>query len=396
MRLIIDGWSLHPPKSGIGVYTFELLSRLSQREAVDGLEVYMDGAICSFDNALKATEVVDEAPGPDDRASLARRAWRQAKRLPAVGPFLSRSRGSYLKRKLERNLSARPFVFHAPNFVAPIHRGSLVVTIHDLSFLRYPGMHTRDRLDWIIDGVERSVKDASRIIVPSEFTRRELLHFFDDLDEERVVVTALGAGDEYRSMPSWESKGTLEKYSLAHKRFCFFAGNAEPRKNLLRLLDAWGKLSPDLARAYPLVLAGPGGWLNHEIFEKAERLEEAGLVRTLGFVAADDLPTLMAGARLFIYPSLYEGFGLPVLEAMSSGVPVITSKRASLPEITGSSASLIDPTDVDEMVFEIQRVLEDDRLSDAMSEQGLQRAQRFCWDDCVDRTVEAYRQAWNS
>jgi glycosyltransferase involved in cell wall biosynthesis len=207
--------------------------------------------------------------------------------------------------------------------------------------------------------------------------------------EEYVDVTYPAVDDRYRRLPDAE----VEAFRVARKlpeAFVFAVGTLEPRKNLAGLLQAYARLRKPRP---PLYLAGGAGWRFSPIFDTVRQLDLADSVHFLGFVPEDELPLWYNAARLFAYPSLYEGFGLPVLEAMACGTPVITSTAASLPEVGGKAAVLVPPQDTDRMAQEMERVLDDPQLRMEMRAAGRIQATRFSWRALTDQTVASYRQA---
>ncbi|MOA25446.1 D-inositol 3-phosphate glycosyltransferase [compost metagenome] len=178
--------------------------------------------------------------------------------------------------------------------------------------------------------------------------------------------------------------------------YSLYVGTIEPRKNIETLLDAYERLPLALRRRWPLILTGYKGWRSEEIHGRIEDAQRAGWARYLGFVPGEDLPLLFAGARLFAFPSLYEGFGLPVLEALSSGVPVVCSNSSSLPEVAGEAALMSEPLDVETLTANLQRGLEDDAWRTMAIASGLRHAATFSWERCARQTIEVYRKVVGS
>jgi alpha-1,3-rhamnosyl/mannosyltransferase len=174
--------------------------------------------------------------------------------------------------------------------------------------------------------------------------------------------------------------------------YSLFVGTIEPRKNIETLLDAYSRLPLELRKRWPLVLTGYHGWRNESIHQRLESAKREGWAFYLGFVPSEDLPLLFAGARLFTFPSLYEGFGLPVLEAMSSGVPVVCSNSSSLPEVAGDAALMCDAKDTETLTDLIRRGLEDDAWRASAVEQGLLHAAGFSWERCALETLQVYQK----
>ncbi|MEE2951570.1 MAG: glycosyltransferase family 1 protein [Pseudomonadota bacterium] len=430
LRVIGNGWALHPPRSGVGVYTYELFSRLErERDRID-FRILMGSELMDLASALAYTERRPEEP-PRFKAAWTKFSfdWRRPirgirhagivayhtahsgfspirrmlGRTPVIGDQLKRlskfyreSRGARAieQQKAEIDWREEPVVFHEPNFVTPFLSDQLVVTVHDFSFVRYRELHPVERLEWLTEGLDRTICGASRIIVPSEFTRTELLEMVPEQDPERVHVVGLGHAPDFRPRSADECAQRLKDYDLAYGRYCLFVGNLEPRKNLVTLLAAYERLPDSYRRAMPLVLVGAKGWRDADILARVEALEVRGFVRRLGFVPSEDLPVLYSAAGQFVYPTIYEGFGLPVLEALASGVPVISTRAASIPEVAGDAALLLeDPRDVDGLAAAIRQLQDEPALAAEMVEKGLRQARRFSWERCVSETLDVYRLA---
>jgi glycosyltransferase involved in cell wall biosynthesis len=209
------------------------------------------------------------------------------------------------------------------------------------------------------------------------------------IDPARISVTHLGVDARFRPPDPEERAAFLQRQQLV-RPYILAVGTLEPRKNLPGLLRAYARLAPEVP--HDLVLVGAEGWLTGEIHATLEKLRLGGRVRMTGFVADDDLPHWYGGADLFAFASLYEGFGLPVVEAMACGVPVVTSNVSSLPEVAGDAAVLVDPADVDAIADGLRRVLTDTDLARRLRHSGLKRAARFTWEQTAARTVAVYRE----
>ena len=183
----------------------------------------------------------------------------------------------------------------------------------------------------------------------------------------------------------------MAKYNLEYQRYSLYVGTIEPRKNLVVLLDAYSKLPLPLRMQYPLILTGYEGWNNEAIFKRIKAAEREGWVRYLGYLPAEELPVIFSGARTFCFPSLYEGFGLPVLEAMASGVPVVCSNSSSLPEVMGDAGLMCTPEDVDGLSQLLLKANEDEEWRTDAINKGLIRAKHFSWPLCAKRTIEVYQ-----
>jgi len=287
-------------------------------------------------------------------------------------------------------LAFRPQVYHEPNYVSFPFRGPIVLTVHDLSFVHFPELQPRDRVKHLERYLVSALATAAHIITDSEAVRSEAITHFG-LNPGRVTAIHLGVGSEFAPRERSECAEALARYHLRYREYVLAVGTLEPRKNLGATIQAFAALPDRLRRRTPLVVAGQRGWLSEEIDRLIRRAEAAGWLRFLGYVPQADLPNIYAGAHLFVYPSRYEGFGLPVVEAMASGAPVITSSVSCLPEVASNAAELVHPDDEDGLRATLVRLLEDESRSAELRSLGLARAKQFTWQRCAEETVAIYR-----
>ncbi len=283
-------------------------------------------------------------------------------------------------------------VFHGPNYFLPAQRGraALVVTVHDLSALRHAEWHPTRRLMAHRIALHRTVQKVDHVITDSEAIRAEVISDLR-IPPQRVTAIHLAPTPGSSPRPPADLKPVLDQWGLSPGEYLLFAGAIEPRKNLLRLVEAFTAVHIRQRDVPPLILVGPPGWRNQEI---RDRIATAGPhVRYLGYLPKDDLAALMAGCAAFIMPSLYEGFGLPVLEAMTCGVPVVTSIGGALEEVAGEAAILVDPQDTDEIAAGIEKVLDDTALREVLVKKGVARAAQFSWERTARETLSVYEQA---
>lgn len=285
-----------------------------------------------------------------------------------------------------------PVCYHEPNMIARPFDGVCVVTVHDLTWRRHPETMSDERRRWIERGLPRSLAQATRIITDTAYVKQEVVEALG-VDPRRIDVIPLGVDPVFHPRPREALASALAARDLTPGGYVLAVGTVEPRKNLRRLLQAYAMSPAALTARFPLVVAGASGWVNDDDMGALRRLEQAGLVRYLGFAAADELPLLYAGARAFVFPSLYEGFGLPLLEAMASGVPVICSSAPSLRETAGEAACFADPGDEADIAAALRRVLEDDAFSAHLVESGARHVAGFSWAACVAGTIDVYRKA---
>jgi alpha-1,3-rhamnosyl/mannosyltransferase len=286
--------------------------------------------------------------------------------------------------------ACRDQVFHGPNYMLPPCADIGVATVHDLSVFKFPETHPVERIRQFEREFAGSMARASHLITDSEATRKEVIDFLA-WAPEKITAVPLGVSARFAPRPEAELTSCLGKYDLRHGGYALCVSTLEPRKKIGNLLLAYQCLPQRLREQTPLVLIGSRGWLSEELHQEIERLAQQGWLRYLGFIPEADLPAVYAGARTFIYPSSYEGFGLPVLEAMASGVPVVTSNRSSLPEVTKGAALLVDPDDIDALALAIEASLLDQSWRVKAMSAGLTVAQEFTWDRCIEKTVHVYK-----
>jgi len=283
-------------------------------------------------------------------------------------------------------------VFHSPDFVLPpIRRGKRVVTVHDLSFLRCPACYESGLREYLEAAVPRSVDRADLVLADSESTRQDLVEL---LGVPATKVKVLYLGVEPRFCPVVDEKRleqVRERYGLPG-RFVLSLGTLQPRKNFERLIEAHSGVLERMTQDIHLVIAGRRGWLYEGIFKRVEELGLRERVTFLGFFADEDLPLLYNLADLFVLPSLYEGFGLPPLEAMACGTPVVASDVSSLPEVLGDAARMVDPLNVSALTEAMCRVLSDAHLRHRMIRKGLAQAGKFTWQDAANSLRQAYEE----
>jgi len=366
---------LSPPLTGIGRYSYELAKRLASHSDVERLRYFAMGRW-----------VADPLSGLDqpvhERATLRTRL--AANRL-AVRAYQALTPAIYGWR-LRGNRHA---VYHSPNYVVPPFDGAAVSTVHDLSHVLHPQFHPAARVDFLNLAFGASMKRTHHVITDSETVRQEFLERYD-WAPENVTAIGLGVDPVYRPRSREEVEHALAQWNLRYREYSLYVGTIEPRKNLERLLRAYGSLPLELRRGFPLVVAGSKGWNSDEMHRQMAVAHDEGWMHYLRFVDQAQLPLLYAGALLFAYPSLYEGFGLPLVEAMASGVPVLTSSTSCMPEITAGAARLADPMQVEDIAYQLRACLSDTQWQDSARAKGLVRAAQFSWDQCTEQTVSVY------
>jgi glycosyltransferase involved in cell wall biosynthesis len=283
-------------------------------------------------------------------------------------------------------------VLHSPFFNAPReHRGALVVTIYDASFLLQPQLHTEANRLHCLQGTLKAALHADRIIAISQQTKTDLMDYFAVPEAQIRVIYPAHRGLYYPEGNREVLRETLARLGIFHN-FILFVGSLEPRKNLKTLLRAYAAYVMRHGGEELLVVAGGKGWLNGDLTQVAVELGIADRVKLLGYVQEPDLRVLYSAARLFVYPSIYEGFGLPPLEAMACGAPVITSDVSALPEVVGDAGLLIDPHNSAALLEAMVKVLCDPELRMRMRQRSLARATCFSWQRTAAETLAVYEE----
>lgn len=375
MKIALDATALLSPLTGIGQYTYNLAK---------GLKALPDLELDFFYGSGWSKEVRDQ-PVPRIAAikSLVKRFMPNAY---SVNRFLQQNR---FNRGIRLN---RAEIYHEPNFLAFKFNGPTVITAHDLSWIRFPETHPVERVRAMNTYFEPGLRRAALIITDSEFGKRELMDVFG-VKAERIKPILLGVEPLFYPRTAEDTLPVLTRHNLVHGQYLLAVGTLEPRKNLQVALRAYMQLPPQVRKHYPLVLAGMNGWRTSALEQQIAPLVNAGEIRQIGYLPREELAMVTAGALILIYPSIYEGFGLPPLEAMACGVPVIASEVSSLPEVVGDTGLLINPHDDEAWAQTIQELIIDPDIRQQLSQKALARSAQFTWDKCVRQTVDVYRQA---
>ena len=359
-RIGIDYTSALSQGGGIGRYTRELIAALAAFDAQTPYVLFAAGQRAS---------TLPPAPGPNF-------GWTPS---AITSEWFARLWGrARLPLPVERWTGPLD-LFHSPDFtLPPLRRGTRsLLTVHDLSFIRTPETAAPGLRAYLNRAVPYSVARADHVLADSEATRQDLIALYRT-PPDKVSVLYSAVDSRFRPVTSPSALSAMRaRYDIGDGPYILSVGTIQPRKNYPRLIEALRRLDrPDLR----LVIAGGRGWLDSPLYDlvRSHKLEDR--VKFLGFVADADLPALYSAASVFAFPSLYEGFGLPVLEAMACDVPVVTSRVSSLPEVAGEAALLIDPLDVDDLAAALSRVLVDSAERHRLITAGRRQAQSFSWD----------------
>lgn len=384
-KLLINVSPIREPLTGIGYYTLNILSELLSRD-VDVIGI-RNGKLLPPELLV---ELVSQFQNPMSNA----KSLSSKKRL--VVEFLRAIPGVYqLKnhllslraQKQLKDLANQEYVYFEPSFVPFDYEGVTITTVHDLSFLSHPSFHPATRVSYLTNKMQSSITKSDHIVVDSDFILKELHDFFP-ASKEKSSTLYLGVADSFRPYAKDECDGLLRSLKIKHNHFVLSVATLEPRKNLSKLIDAYKLLPSSVRNQYPLVLVGDQGWKNIELMNNAKELVERGQIIFTGYVTDDDLKHLYASTAAFVYPSLYEGFGLPVIEAMASGAPVITSDIGATAEVAASGALLVNPCDEVAISKAILRFIQCPGDKANLSKCGIERASTFKWPNTVEQLLE--------
>ncbi len=377
MRIGIDCRTILNPESGeragVGHYTYHLVKALL---AIDPDNQY----VLFFDARMKA-----EGTQEFEQSNVTIRFFpfsRYRKFLPfAYSHMLTAA--ALARERLD--------VFHAPANVIPLsYRGTSVLTIHDLAIYRHPEWFQTQVMSTHLL-VPRSIRKAKQVIAVSQATKRDLRELFH-LAEQKVSVVPEAV--DVQLLPLEDSQDDVRTLYRLPERFLLFIGTIEPRKNISRLIEAWQHLrllDPETTNGTKLVLAGGLGYHGRDILTPVRAMDLD--IQYLDYVSHNHKIQLLQEATAFVFPSLYEGFGLPVLEAMALGTPVITTKTSAIPEVTGQAAILVDPDDMDGLAAAMGHILRDPRRAAEMAALGRDQARNFSWAQTAEQTLDVYRRA---
>lgn len=351
-------------RTGVSRYIESLLMHLGDEAGSDELIAYVDRSV---DRPMPSVEF--RRTPIDVQRPPVRIAWE-------LGPLTIQARRDRLD------------VFHgALHVVPPGLKCPAAVTIHDLAFMRYPSQVTAKRYHYLKRMIGNAARRSEAVIVPSRATGRDVTELMG-VNPDKITVIPLGVGPEFRPASPDEISRVRQRYGLS-TQYVLALGTIEPRKNLPRLITAMSHLQAEIEE--DLVVAGPTGWLTDEVEQAIARSGLGGRIKRPGYIEDGDLVPLYSGATVVAMPSLYEGFGLPVLEAMATGAAVVTSNVSSLPEVAGEGAVLVDPLSVESIAAGIRSLVEDTAMRAKLTECAMERARQFTWSRTARETMAVYR-----
>ncbi|MCB8925245.1 MAG: glycosyltransferase family 4 protein [Ardenticatenaceae bacterium] len=376
MRIGIDVTAALTQGGGIGRYTRELVQALAAVDAQNSYQLFSakPPATLPVPEPLPQTKNFVHKPAPLDERWLYRLWYRLRLPLPV----------QWVTGQID--------LFHSPDFVLPPVNGRIptLLTVHDLSFVHYPHVFPERLVTYLNQVVPWSIGRATHILADSDATRQDLLNIWQ-VPPEKVTVLYSGVHERFEPVEDGALiTAVRHKYHLQDWPYILSVGTLQPRKNYQMLIRAFALLADKVP--HHLVISGGKGWLYDEMLAEVERQGLTGRVHFIGFVDDADLPTLYSEADLFVFPSLYEGFGLPLLEAMGCGTAVLTSNSSSLPEVAGTAARQLPPTDEAAWTENMLALLTDIELRDKLVLAGLTQAKQFSWQTAAQQLLKIYQQ----
>lgn len=376
LKLAFNAVPLLSPLTGIGQYAKQLL---------EGLEA---PCLVDVDKFYATTWSRDIRQQPLPHISNGWKSWVK-KWIPNSYQYARFTQQKFFTKGVTK---FKPDVYHEPNYLAFDFDGPTVITVHDLSWIRFPHMHPKERVLAMDRYFEPGLRRARRILTDSQFVKQELIDVFG-LSPHIIHPVPLGVESQYQPLTPEQTWHTLTRLGLTHGQYLLAVGTLEPRKNLQQALHAFMAMPQATRKQHPLVLVGMKGWHATPLEKQMSPLLAAGEIIQLGYLSRDVLTQVTAGACALVYPSVYEGFGLPPLEAMACGVPVIASNVSSIPEVVGNTGLLIDPHDVDQLSQAMLTMTQAPDLRQQLSRLALSGSRQFSWERCTRETLSVYRAA---
>ena len=379
MNVILNTQSLQSDLTGIGRYTQNLLKGLQMHNIINRVICIPSFKECN--KIVKKTYFVNQFK-------------KIIKFFPGTYSLFSDYRNKRFIKKT-RFLVHDKYIYHEPCYILNSYSGPKICTIHDLSHIHYPEYHPKERVKYLGYNLPTSINNADHIITGSDFIRSELINFFS-IPPNKITRIYHGISNVFKVRDFYEIKITLQRYNLHNKSYLLYVGTLEPRKNLESLIQSFKQLPDQQRKKYPLVLVGMTGWKTGHLEKLIKKLIKQEQLYFLGYVSESDLPFLYSGAYGFIYLSIYEGFGLPLLEAMASGIPTLASDQSSMPEVVGNAALMVNPFDIDGITNKLNQLISDLTMRDRLKQLGPIQAAKFSWESCIENTILIYRQTLKS
>jgi alpha-1,3-rhamnosyl/mannosyltransferase len=376
LKIVYNSISLLTRASGIGNYVYSLAKTLNTFSGLEFLYFYGKNFSTKLENknSYKISEISNF--------------------IRDFIPFSYEIRDYIVKFNFKRSnaLEGKFDIYHeTANLLLPCNEKS-VLTVHDLSWIKYPELHPKKRVKLMNKFFEAGLKNADQIITPLSVVKSDLINNFG-IDGNKITAIPLGINQYFKPIKRIDSLAVLNKFGLSYKQYFIFLGTLEPRKNLATLLHAYSRLSKSTMNRFPLVIVGGMGWGAQMHDFRVEKLINLGVVRFVGYLADDELSIITGASFSMVFPSFYEGFGLPPLEAMACGVPVIASDISSSRETMKDAAIFVDPIDVDGFTSAFNRLINDKKYYNELVQLSISCSAKYSWLNCAISTLNVYKKA---
>ncbi|NOQ64697.1 MAG: glycosyltransferase [Methyloprofundus sp.] len=389
LTIAVEAKALATLRTGVGQYIYQLYSAIEKR--VDKPELYYQ-IDSHFVQTLPHERII-----PANKSPLKNKE-RLSKFLDRFGVQLvlwkkKLARYAYRKAFNQQLQAIQPDLIHCTDFFSLNNSAGIaeIITVYDLSCFRFPETHPAARVKFFNEYLPTSLKNARHILTISEFSKQEIVDYFA-IDPNKITVAYCGLPTGFKPYSEKAVQGSLAAHGLQYKKYFLYVGTIEPRKNLALLLEAFEQLPAAIKAEYQLVIIGAHGWKFERFLQAAQGLLDKRQLLMPGYVADQELQHLMAGAHSFLYPSLYEGFGIPPLEAMASGTAVVVSNATSLPEVVGEAGVLLPCDDAAQWAQAMVRLVEDRQQYQAYVQAGLARAALFNWDATAETVLNCFKR----
>lgn len=380
MKIYIDGQPLLGNKTGIGHYTYNLIHELANKKIP--IEIFTNQMLNK-----KRIETINISGLQNVKLRNKIYPYKVIRRLMGSNKLYEFPIDVFENKSYKSNS-----IFHATNFISmPTKYAKQVITIHDLAFMKFPEVVEQHIYDYMMRWVPYSITKADQIIADSLQTKKDILEYFN-VPEDKINVVYLAADKRFHKQDEQQIQNIREKYNLSEE-YILYIGTLEPKKNLVTLIDVYYLLKGKYSIKEKLVIVGAKGWKFNSIFEKVKQLHLENDIIFMGYIADEDLPAIYSGANVFTFPSLYEGFGIPLLEAMQCEVPVVVSNTSCIPEVVDKAAMLVDPYDVEGWAENIYKIISNKILREDLITKGIEQASKFSWEKLANETLAVYEKA---
>ena len=375
MKLLVNLSSLNHPLTGIGEYTLNLVKEMLDDDQVQDIKGIRSSRYLDRHQISVLIAALEQGHQTDQPLT---RYLKKMSRLKLIARIARRAINAYreISFRFYRNM-LKHYIYWEPNYICLNHQGVCVPTVHDLSHLICPQFHPKARVKYLKAELPRTLARAKHVIVVSQYTKQSVMEHFD-LDDQQITVVPPSVKSEYYPRTASECAQLKKRLGLP-ENFILFVGTLEPRKNLQGLLLAYKLLSTELKSQYPLVLSGKKGWLLEDIEQILQPMLDSGEVMWLGYLNSKDLPALYSSATAFTYVSHFEGFGMPIAEAMACGTAVIASDNTAMKEASGGAVCIVSPHSIGSIAQGMRKVLLDSSYRIECETKGLEISKNRSW-----------------